>query len=486
MAKAKIKKKSSGRIETTMIRARQILTDDKKSSNPRKKKQPNKFLQIPSLKAIKKYVKKQAESSLISKKLKSLKKISKFTPTKKSQLKTVQKKTKKSSSVSFQLRKQPPKKKFVKDQSVLTETIQPTTLPRVFVDDERIPSSYNRTWLGLLVKDPHWIYATWEISQEALHPFRTELEDPGRGAKIVLRMYDVTCVQFDGHNANYFFDLEVGSANSWYVNLWKDHVVYCADIGVRTNDGKFSPLARSNCAETPRTGCSWRSEQIWMEVKDQTTETPYIVARIQPRGPASPLRNIKARRIYLTAEDIRRYYAQLMPFLKDIIAARLGKLFAKRVLQGSRFIILEDSKERQEIYALEYGTEFFHKFRLGASEEALLLGKGSQLGASEQSEQFGSSEKIQMAKQRKFFFEIWADVIVYGRTEADAKVLLGNQKINLRPDGTFTLRSALPDTTITLPFTAVSGDQLEKREITTVVNRQTQYFLPVILAGKIQ
>ncbi len=465
---AKAKKKSSGRIETTMIRARHIAKDDKKSVSSRatrstaKKKQPGKLLQIPSFEAIKKYVKRQNWQG-----------------------------------TSAPARSLPPqfdndlslKNKYSTEESpwgMGTETAQHPSPKKVFVDNEEIPDHYNKTWLGLLVKDPHWIYATWEISEEDLRPCRPHLEDPYSPAKIVLRMYDVTCIQFNGHNANHYFDLEVGRANNWYINLWGDHGSYCAEIGVRTVDGKFTALRRSNYVQTPRTGCSGRSEQIWMEVKDQTIETPYVVARLQPLGPLSqqfskPPFKAKARQIYLTVEDIRRYYSRLMPFLNDIISARLGKLSARRILPGYCFVPAEDAKERQAIYTWIYGPEFLQKFRLGASEEAFILGKGLRAGASEQ---LGSSEKILIEKQRKFFFEIWADVIVYGRTEPDAKVSLGNQKINLRPDGTFTLRYALPDTTIPLAFTAISGDQLEKREITTVVNRQTQYFLPVMLEGK--
>ena len=89
------------------------------------------------------------------------------------------------------------------------------------------------------------------------------------------------------------------------------------------------------------------------------------------------------------------------------------------------------------------------------------------LGASEfggASESFpGASE--QPYSGRKFFFEIGTELIVYGRTEPDAKVWWGDKKIELRPDGTFGMRLALPDGRIPLGFTAVSGDNVERINI---------------------
>lgn len=354
---------------------------------------------------------------------------------------------------------------------------------KIFVDHTDIPTFYEKTWLALIVKDPHWVYATWEISQHSLQPFLSQLEDSRHPAKIILRMYDVTCIQFDGHNANHYFDLEVGrSANNWYINLWTDHASTCAEIGVRAFDGNFTPLARSNFVQTPRASYSWRTEQIWMEVKDHETQSAYVVVRI-PRDNASRHQSRNGvsktirRKFYLTAEDIRGYYAQLMPFFKKVLSTR----WRKETLKRYRYILFEENDlDRNEIYRLA-GEEFFEKMTAGASEILVRRGKRGALGASEH---LSASQPLEK-KQRNFFFEIWADVIIYGRTEANAEVWLKNQKIHLRSDGTFTLRYTLPDTTIPMEFTAVSADKLEQRSITTVVNRQTEYFLPVMLAGKI-
>jgi hypothetical protein len=56
-----------------------------------------------------------------------------------------------------------------------------------------------------------------------------------------------------------------------------------------------------------------------------------------------------------------------------------------------------------------------------------------------------------------FWFNINAELVIHGATEPDAVVTLGSRQIQLRPDGTFTLRFAFPDGRHTLPVTAVSA-----------------------------
>jgi len=90
----------------------------------------------------------------------------------------------------------------------------------------------------------------------------------------------------------------------------------------------------------------------------------------------------------------------------------------------------------------------------------------------------GASERHQGAKARKFFFELWTELIVYGRTEPDAMVKHGDKVVTLRPDGTFTMRFALPDGNIPLDFTATSNDKVETRRIATAVERFRTIYSP--------
>lgn len=92
---------------------------------------------------------------------------------------------------------------------------------------------------------------------------------------------------------------------------------------------------------------------------------------------------------------------------------------------------------------------------------------------------FGSGA-LQFGKQRKFWFQLDAELIVYGATEPDAKVTLQGEPIKLRKDGTFTMRFSLPDARQIIPAVAASADGIEERTIVLAVERNTRHLEPVI------
>lgn len=55
-----------------------------------------------------------------------------------------------------------------------------------------------------------------------------------------------------------------------------------------------------------------------------------------------------------------------------------------------------------------------------------------------------------------FWFQVNAELVVYGSTEPDAVVTIGGRRIRLRPDGSFSYRYALPDGDYRLPVVAKS------------------------------
>ena len=78
-------------------------------------------------------------------------------------------------------------------------------------------------------------------------------------------------------------------------------------------------------------------------------------------------------------------------------------------------------------------------------------------------------------KQRKFWMVVNTELIVYGATEPDAKVTVQGKPIQLRPDGTFSLRFALPDGKQVIPCEGTSADEVETITITPIVGKETKY-----------
>ncbi len=345
-----------------------------------------------------------------------------------------------------------------------TKIVLPAT-KTIIIDNYQLPPRYNTTRITLLVKDPFWVYAYWEIASNSIESLSNivgshEIER----AKVILRMYDVSLIDFNGTNANHYFDIEVGyNASNWYVSLWNDGVSYIAEIGMRLQDGRFFAFARSNSVTTPRKSYSPRSEQVWMNVTEESSPSAYVVPQIKIFKREERTYYTAAQRkrfFYLTEEDIRRYYSKLSPLLKDIISSRLSRLYGKRARYG--FILEGETPEaRRKLLGKLPKGHFLKRVLIGSSEELFLI---------------GASESLhERPEHRKFFFELNAEVIVYGRTEPDAEVYLGGKKIQLQPDGTFSLRMALPDGKIPLEFKAISKDKKETRAINTYIQRNTNY-----------
>jgi uncharacterized protein len=347
-----------------------------------------------------------------------------------------------------------------------------------FKEDYELPYNYNITQLTLMVKDPFWMYAYWEITDESLNSAKAQISsDEQNRFTIVVRVYDISLKDFNGYNANYHFDVDVGfHASSWYINLWNDGASYTADLGLKTVSGKFIHITRANVVHTPRIGYAPRSEQVWMHMADSPNSKAYATYRKRIKqynsNSNTGYKQANKRKIYLTEDDIRNYYSALSPLLRDVIAYRLSKSLNIRGRKYS-FVLEGDSALERKTLLSNLPENFFIKRMLkGASDLMVILGQRSQAreGAS-----FASSEFLHQKLHRTFFFEIRTELMVYGRTVPDAQVHLGTKNIPLKSDGTFVLRFSLADQKIHLPFKAESKGTKDSRAITAEVQRVTEY-----------
>ncbi len=247
-----------------------------------------------------------------------------------------------------------------------------------FSDEQELPSHYGTTYLKLLVRDPFWIYAYWEISETAWKNLNEKFSSNEiSGAQTILRLYEVSLVDFNGKNANHYFDIGVGAyINNWHINLWTDNVSYVGEIGIRVQSGEFFALSRSNCVNTPRIGYSSRTEQMWMKFIDEKEHSRYIMARIKTDKKNNELGHKSSNKkytktIYLTEEDIRNYYKEWHPSLKDVL---LKKDLAKNYKPYLLFLKGASDEEREKILS-KLSKGYYSKNRIkGSSEERAFIG----------------------------------------------------------------------------------------------------------------
>jgi len=163
----------------------------------------------------------------------------------------------------------------------------------------------------------------------------------------------------------------------------------------------------------------------------------------------------------------------LLPEGKFITLVRSNTVYTP--IEGPSWITDEEWMIPEEMFARLYGMGF----GLGRSSpvgkawqervrRALFSGVLASPGIA------SMASPVKIPQVRKFWLVVNTELIVYGATEPDAKVSVQGKDISLRPDGTFSLRFALPDGKQVIPVQAKSADGQDQITITPIVTRETK------------
>jgi len=178
------------------------------------------------------------------------------------------------------------------ESSVATQRVEPTSPPSYPVTEpSAVPPQgywqdrYGEDRIVLMIRDPYWCFAYWDLTAEK----QTDVADRVNGGKaeLMLRVYDVTGIDFNGANAHRFMDIQVSpEATNWYLNVWAADRAYCVDLGLLYPDGRFEMMVRSNVVTTPRDSVSSVIDEEWMVV-DETFDRMYKTAGSDEWGRSS-------------------------------------------------------------------------------------------------------------------------------------------------------------------------------------------------------
>lgn len=268
-----------------------------------------------------------------------------------------------------------------------------------------LPEEYGDTKLVLLVRDPEWVYAYWEISDDTRQ--QVSLPRNGHSKRLVLRMFKITGRNWPEQAAHYFFDVDVDAqARSWYVKLPEANESWCAELGVLDELQNFVPVVRSNVFLTPRNSISDHVDSEWMTVEESFEK----ITR-------------------LAGGEIRSRLQGTSGSASELLLRTVQKQISG-ILQGERA-------------ALSSGL-------------------------------FSSESALPVAGDKNFWLQVNTELILYGATEPTAKVTVQGRPVELNPDGTFSLRFALPDGEQVLEVRAVNADGDMEETVTPVVTRETR------------
>ena len=162
-----------------------------------------------------------------------------------------------------------------------------------------IPNGYGDHRIVLMVKDPWWLYAYWEIQPHLERQERSQLApEEIAGLSSALRVYDITGRNFPEQAAHGWFDITLsGLASNWYVHVNAPNRSFVVDIGLLTRRGRFLTLARSNRVTTPRAEPSDVLDEEWMTSDELYWKLFGVTAGIGMGSSQSALQMLRERRM---------------------------------------------------------------------------------------------------------------------------------------------------------------------------------------------
>ena len=312
--------------------------------------------------------------------------------------------------------------------------------------DAELPDAYGTQQLFLTARDPHWLYAHWDLTRQQQARCNSRSSD----GQLILRIYEGT-VEGKLQSEIYVHP----ESRHWFVHVERAASQYAAELGYYQSGGRWIRISVSGATLTPPDNVS---AETGIEFATIPIEFPF--ARLMQIIKKTLTEN---RSLAQAIEELRR---NGHPDLPPVSYSPPSQWTPQQEAALAQIVSL-DQVRRVWMGSLEI-TELIRRKLV----EEISSASASQFGISSLSSPFGGAGA---EKSRGFWFMVNAELIIYGATEPSAKVTLDGREIPLRPDGSFSFRFALPDGHYELPAVAISGDGTEARAADLRFDRQTNY-----------
>jgi uncharacterized protein len=157
----------------------------------------------------------------------------------------------------------------------------------------------------LMVPDPHWLHAHWELSFQSVQRAEAALGQDWYGARPIIRLFDVTSLDTTSTAEAPVRDIQIhGGCTHWYIDVPQPPRSYRADIGYVTRRGVFHPLCRSNVVTPPKAGASEPLEDGWAADIDEKAAERLLAMSSGFESAGSPqLRELFDEQLKRTGKD---------------------------------------------------------------------------------------------------------------------------------------------------------------------------------------
>ncbi len=306
--------------------------------------------------------------------------------------------------------------------------------------ETELPEAYGTQRLFLTARDPHWLYAHWDLTREQ----QSKLNSKSSDGHLILRIY---AGRIEGHPV---CEIHVHpESRHWFAHVERSGDSYAAELGYYSPLGRWTLIAVSSATVTPPDAAATEGDVEFATIPFEFPFAKLIEIIKSAVRESLPLAQ--------ALEELRRQGHPGLPRANGTPVST----WTSQQEQALAEVVNIDDVRRVWMGSLEI-TELIRR---------RLAQEISSLGISSLSSPFGGGRE----QSKGFWFNVNAELIVYGATEPTAKVTLGGHEIKLRADGSFSYRFALPDGKYDLPAVAVSADGTDARAAELKFSRETEY-----------
>ena len=347
----------------------------------------------------------------------------------------------------------------------------PTAPVEKFKTEGELPESYGTGAILLTARDPHWLYTHWDLSGDQQRRYNAFSRD----GHMVVRVY----INAPGGKPATEVHVHPESRH-WFVHVTQANARYVAELGYYSAADRWTVVSTFPSRHAHAAGCRFR-RHIFAEFGTIPFEVPMekllslVKEAVQENAPlAQALQELRANgyaglpHFETTAQTVGEPLpipwapSEWTPAQERALAQVVSMDHVRRVWMGS--LEITELIRRQIVQELASAAAA----ELGAP---LVGAPTSPTGAVT-----GISSPVTKpaGQPQGFWFNVNAELIVYGATETDATVTIGGRRIKLRADGSFSYRFALPDGKYEMPVVAISADQTDGRAAEMKFSRETE------------
>lgn len=326
-----------------------------------------------------------------------------------------------------------------------------------------LPQAYGTKRLVATARDPFWLYVFWDLTDAQQRGFNQKSRD----GHLIVRLFATS------ESGRVTSETHVHpESRNWFINVPASGLQYQVELGYHTKKGAWQFISESRPVTTPPDSVTDDTSAEFVTLPSELPFRQLIGLVRQVVAENVPLMEALAQ---LRAEGFERLPApeHFKRSLREAGEAPLPKWTPEQERALAQVITMDEVR-RVWLGSHEI-TELVRKqlVRELSSQSAAAVGAGARAISS-----LGVSSPLggDIPGARKgFWFNVNAELIIYGATEPDATVTIGDRQIRLRGDGTFSYRFSLPDGQYALPICATSADGDDSRNADLSFSRDTQY-----------